>query len=85
MCLVGNQEKKQNGGVHGYKKMKDFGEVTVSATAAFEAQLKALCIQEFPCGFGTWVSNTNIFQYSVIDNVGIRTSNSFLKYIYYLY
>ena len=36
--------------------MKGFSETTVSATAAFERQLKALCIEEFPCGFGTWVS-----------------------------
>lgn len=28
----------------------------VSAFAAFESQLKTLCLQEFPCGVGSWVS-----------------------------
>ena len=25
------------------------------AFAAFEQQLKTLCLREFPCGLGTWV------------------------------
>ena len=27
-----------------------------NVTAAFHSQLNTLCIKEFPCGYGTWVS-----------------------------
>ena len=28
---------------------------SISAFSAFESQLKTLCLQEFPCGIGSWV------------------------------
>ena len=29
---------------------------SLNVTAAFYSQLDALCIKEFPCGYGTWVN-----------------------------
>jgi hypothetical protein len=36
--------------------MADVCVQTVPAFRAFESQLKELCIKEFPCGLGEWVS-----------------------------
>jgi len=32
-------------------------EVQTTAYGAFESQLKTLCLNEFPCGIGTWIEN----------------------------
>ena len=29
---------------------------SLNVTAAFHSQLNTLCIREFPCGYGSWVS-----------------------------
>ena len=52
--LVGNQ----NGGQTQNIDRNNMAEISPSfnVTAAFHSQLNTLCIREFPCGYGSWVS-----------------------------